>query len=115
MFILHKLRRIKLVLKLHYILVMGFKQFIIPRLNLLLNFLSDNEISKTADYALAAAVQPFAGAIGFTVMAIAAIFSTSSAINATLYGGANVSYLMAKKGKLPRFFIGPLGERVKKV
>ncbi|MEN6290977.1 MAG: APC family permease, partial [Methanobacterium sp.] len=62
------------------------------------------QISQSADYALAAAVQPFAGAIGFTIMAIAAIFSTSSAINATLYGGANVSYLMAKKGELPRFF-----------
>ena len=37
-------------------------------------------------------------------MAIAAIISTSSAINATLYGGANVSYLMAKKGELPQIF-----------
>lgn len=62
------------------------------------------EISKTADYALAAAAEPFAGSIGFTIMVIAAIFSTSSAINATLYGGTNVSYLMAKKGELPRFF-----------
>ena len=62
------------------------------------------EISKTADYALAAAAEPFAGSIGFTIMVLAAIFSTSSAINATLYGGANVSYLMAKKGELPRFF-----------
>ena len=62
------------------------------------------EISNTADYALAAAAEPFAGVIGFTIMAIAAIISTSSAINATLYGGANVSYLMAKKGELPKFF-----------
>jgi amino acid transporter len=62
------------------------------------------DIAKTADYALAAAAEPFAGAIGFTIMAIAAIFSTSSAINATLYGGANVSYLMAKNGELPKFF-----------
>lgn len=61
-------------------------------------------ISKTADYALAAAAAPFAGSIGFTIMVLAALFSTSSAINATLYGGANVSYLMAKKGELPDFF-----------
>jgi amino acid transporter len=66
--------------------------------------LSIPEISNSADYALAAAAEPFAGAVGFTVMAIAAIISTSSAINATLYGGANVSYLMAKKGELPKFF-----------
>ena len=62
------------------------------------------EISNAADYALAAAAEPFAGAVGFTIMAIAAIISTSSAINATLYGGANVSYLMAKRGELPKFF-----------
>ncbi len=62
------------------------------------------EIAKTADYALAVAVEPFAGVIGFTIIAIAAIISTSSAINATLYGGANVSYLMAKKGELPKYF-----------
>ena len=62
------------------------------------------EIAKTADYALAVAAEPFAGTIGFTIMAIAAIISTSSAINATLYGGANVSYLMAKKGELPKIF-----------
>jgi amino acid transporter len=62
------------------------------------------EITKTADYALAVAAEPFAGVIGFTIIAIAAIISTSSAINATLYGGANVSYLMAKKGELPKYF-----------
>jgi amino acid transporter len=66
--------------------------------------LSLPEIAQTADYALAAAAEPFAGAIGFTIIVIAALFSTSSAINATLYGGANVSYLMAKKGELPKFF-----------
>ena len=62
------------------------------------------EISRADDYALAAAAEPFAGTVGFTIMAIAAIMSTSSAINATLYGGANISYLMAKKGELPKFF-----------
>lgn len=66
--------------------------------------LSIANIAKTSDYALAAAATPFAGSIGFTIMALAALFSTSSAINATLYGGANVSYLMAKKGELPEFF-----------
>jgi amino acid transporter len=66
--------------------------------------LSMLEISKTADYALAAAAEPFAGTLGFTIIALAALFSTASAINATLYGGANVSYLMAKKGELPKYF-----------
>ncbi len=73
------------------------------------------EISNTADYALAVAAKPFAGLIGFTIMAIAAIISTSSAINATLYGGANASYLMAKKGELPKFFNRTTGGIVRKV
>jgi amino acid transporter len=56
------------------------------------------------DYALAAAAKPFLGNVGFSVMAVAALFSTASAINATLYGGANVSYVLAKKGQLPAQF-----------
>jgi amino acid transporter len=71
---------------------------------ILVGNLSIPEIAKSADYALAAAAEPFAGSIGFTIIAIGALFSTASAINATLFGGANVSYLMAKKGELPKFF-----------
>ncbi len=61
-------------------------------------------IIKAKDYALAEAAKPFLGMIGFEVIAIAALFSTSSAINATLYGGANVSYMIAKDGELPELF-----------
>lgn len=46
--------------------------------------LSLNEIVRARDYALAEAAKPFLGNIGFTLMSIAALFSTSSAINATL-------------------------------
>lgn len=66
--------------------------------------LSISEISTAKDYALAAAAKPFLGVLGFKIMAIAALFSTSSAINASLYGGANVSYLIAREGELPVFF-----------
>jgi amino acid transporter len=62
------------------------------------------EIVRAKEYALAAAARPFLGMIGFRVMAIAALFSTASAINATLYGGANVSYVIARRGELPRIF-----------
>ncbi len=62
------------------------------------------EIIKAKDYALAEAARPFLGHWGFKIMAIAALFSTSSAINATLYGGANVSYMIAREGKLPKIF-----------
>jgi len=66
--------------------------------------LSVSEIVKAKEYALAAAARPFLGLIGFKIAAIAALFSTASAINATLFGGANVSYMMAKEGQLPRYF-----------
>jgi len=62
------------------------------------------DIIGAKDYALAAAAEPFLGKIGFTFIAVAALFSTSSAINATLYGGANVSYTIAKHGELPKIF-----------
>ena len=41
------------------------------------------------------------GQIGFRLIAIAALFSTASAINATLFGSANVCYMIAKDGELP--------------
>jgi amino acid transporter len=66
--------------------------------------LSIAKIIDAKDFALAAAAQPFLGNIGFSIMAIAALFSTASAINATLYGGANVSYVLAKNRQLPAQF-----------
>jgi len=59
---------------------------------------------KSKEYALAEAAKPFLGQIGFILVSIGALFSTSSAINATLYGGANVAYVLAKKGHLPKTF-----------
>ena len=56
------------------------------------------------DYALAEAAKPFLGNWGFKLVAVGALFSTASAINATLFGGANVSYMIARDGELPRFF-----------
>ncbi|MBN1881914.1 MAG: amino acid permease [Deltaproteobacteria bacterium] len=53
------------------------------------------------DYALAEAARPFLGPAGFTLIAIAAMLSTASAINATLYGSARLSYSIARDGELP--------------
>jgi amino acid transporter len=55
------------------------------------------------DYALAEAARPILGSFGFTLIAVAALLSTASAINATLYGTARVSYVIAKDGELPAF------------
>ncbi len=59
------------------------------------------QIAVAKDYALAAAAKPFLGQFGFVLIAIAAILATCSAINATLYGSARVSYIIAKDGELP--------------
>jgi len=62
------------------------------------------EILADKDTALAVAARPVFGSAGFTVMAIAAMLATASAINATLYGSTNVSYVLAKRGQLPEGF-----------
>src|SRR5713101_7830389 len=63
--------------------------------------LSDFEIEQARDYALAEAARPFLGEFGFRLIAVAALFSTASAINATLFGSANVCYMIARDGELP--------------
>ncbi|MFW6190324.1 MAG: APC family permease, partial [Candidatus Bipolaricaulota bacterium] len=60
-----------------------------------------SQIVSAKDYALAAAAEPVMGQLGFTIIAVAALLSTSSAINATLYSTSRVSYIIAKEGELP--------------
>ncbi len=61
-----------------------------------------SEIISARDYALAEVARPALGLLGFVLVAIAALVSTSSAINATLYGTARASYMVAKYGELPK-------------
>jgi amino acid transporter len=60
-------------------------------------------IVEAKDYALAIAARPFLGQFGFVLISIAALLSTTSAINATLYGSARLSYIIARDGELPEF------------
>jgi amino acid transporter len=62
------------------------------------------ELIKTQDFALAVAAKPFLGQAGYLLISIGALFSISSALNATLFGGANIAYALAKDGELPRLF-----------
>jgi amino acid transporter len=62
------------------------------------------DIVRARENALAEAARPALGHAGFIIISIGALFSISSALNATLYGGANVSYTLAKDGELPEFF-----------
>jgi len=61
------------------------------------------EILSARDYALAESARPFLGQAGFSLIAIAALLSTGSAINATLYGASRICYTIAKEGELPEF------------
>ncbi len=60
-----------------------------------------DRIVAARDYALAEAARPFLGQAGFTLIATAALLSTASAVNATLYGAARLSYVIARDGELP--------------
>jgi amino acid transporter len=73
--------------------------------------LSPHAIASESDYALAAAARPFLGPAGFTLIGIAAVVSTASAINATLYGAAKFTYLMGRDGELPARFGRPVWNR----
>ncbi len=62
------------------------------------------DIVKAQENALAIAAKPFLGNFGFILITIGALFSISSALNATIFGGANIAYSLAKDGELPDFF-----------
>ena len=65
----------------------------------------DFQTAKQAkDYVLAIAAKPLLGNTGFAIIAIAAMLSTASAINATIYGAGRAGYLIAKLGEIPKDF-----------
>lgn len=68
-----------------------------------------DKVIEAKDFALAEAAKPIFGAIGFTIISIAALFAISSSINAVLYASTNISYQMAKDGQLPGFFAKQIG------
>jgi len=61
----------------------------------------ETQLMSARDYALAVAAKPALGQVGFTIVAIAALFATFSAINATIYGNARLGFILAKEGELP--------------
>ncbi len=67
-----------------------------------------SDIATAQDYVLAEAAKPMLGEVGFTIITIAALISTFSAINASIYGGSKVNYEIAKDDELPPFLIKTL-------
>jgi amino acid transporter len=64
-----------------------------------------SKIASAQDYVLAEAAKPLLGQTGFTIMTIAALISTFSAINASLYGGSRVNFEIAQDDELPHHFL----------
>jgi amino acid transporter len=63
--------------------------------------LSFHEIATAQNYVLAQAAKPMLGNIGFSIITVAALISTFSAINASLYGGSRVSYEISEDDEMP--------------
>ncbi len=63
--------------------------------------MSLTDIQASADFALAEAARVVWGGLGFDLIVVAALLSTASAINATLYGTARLSVVIAVDGELP--------------
>lgn len=66
--------------------------------------LTVEEVIANADTALAVAALPIFGALGYTMISIAAVFATMGATNSQLYATLGASYAMAKDGHLPPVF-----------
>ena len=74
-----------------------------------LGALPASEIVKYAENALAVAAEPALGKLGFLLLSVGALISISSALNATIYTGANASYALMRDGYIP--FPGHLVEK----
>ncbi len=75
--------------------------------------LTPSEIIKYKEDALAIAAKPFLGSAGFMLISLGALLSTSSAINATLFGTARLGKVMSEQKALPKLF--SMRERTKNI
>lgn len=61
-------------------------------------------IEANAGHALAAAGQTVLGQTGFLIVGFGALLATVSGVNATMFGSANLAFMVAKRGQMPRGF-----------
>lgn len=66
--------------------------------------LTPKEVTEAGAMAIALAVKPVLGQIGYVIVAITAMLSTAGAINANLYAAPGLLGTMAADGTLPTFF-----------
>ncbi|WP_254543325.1 APC family permease [Halomarina pelagica] len=65
------------------------------------NLAPEGAIQQHPETALAIAARPFLGQVGFVLIALAAVFSTGSAINATLFSSSRLAGRMVSEDMLP--------------
>ena len=73
------------------------------------NLVPASVIQQQSDTALAVAARPFLGSVGFALIAVAALFSTGSALNATLFSAARLAEKMVADDFLPNRLRGSEG------
>lgn len=66
--------------------------------------LTPQMVAQHKEYALAKAVTPYLGQVGFALVVVTAIQSTASGINATLFGSSRLAHRVATEKELPRVF-----------
>ncbi len=59
-------------------------------------------IESAGEFALAEAAETMIGSAGFTVIVVAAMLATSSAINATLFSSARITFALASEREMPK-------------
>ena len=61
-------------------------------------------IEANQGHVLADAGRVILGRVGFVVIGLAAVLATASGVNATMFGDANLAYMVSKAGELPKDF-----------
>jgi amino acid transporter len=61
-------------------------------------------IELNAGHVLSDAGRAILGQVGFVVIGVAALMATASGVNATMFGDANLAFLVAKQGQMPKQF-----------
>jgi amino acid transporter len=67
--------------------------------------LSDEVIARNGETVLAAVARPVLGRAGLVAVLVAAVFSTASAINATLFASARLGHRVTEDGQLPDLLV----------
>ena len=71
---------------------------------IVLRNVSEADLAKYADTAVAQAAKPVICNVGFVVVSIAALLATAAAINALLFSSMNMAFGMGKQEQLPSVF-----------